>query len=182
MLKFLRSALIAIVVVLALGGAAAYALLQDANRFKPRLEALIETQTGVPLRINGDLAWRLWPPVSLSAEDLQADYQDQSWQVGQVTLDLDALDLLGDPGQWEIQALTLRDVAMSQQGGLLQVSQARMAELAPNRPAPFDTQFSYTAPGGSPLPVDMQGSVQVDPETLALALKDTRIVTPQAEG
>ncbi|MCH8141233.1 MAG: AsmA family protein, partial [Proteobacteria bacterium] len=54
---------LALLALLAITGGAIFYFTQDANRFKPELEALIAEQTGVPVQIEGDLAWRLWPPL-----------------------------------------------------------------------------------------------------------------------
>lgn len=77
-------------------------ILSDPNRFKPELLTLIAEQTGLKVRIGGDLAWRLWPPVQLVASDLAADWedpdQDPLLKAAQLRLDADLLPLLsGDP-------------------------------------------------------------------------------------
>ena len=182
MLKFLRILLIAAAVLVIAFGATASYLLQDPNRFKPQLETLIEDQSGVPLTIGGDLGWRLWPPVSITAEDLSADYEGQAWQVGRLTLDLDAIAAARDPGHWRVQSLTVNDVTMHQEGSVLTVKQARLSELTPNRPAPVTAELVYAAEGRQPLPVTLDGEVSVDPETLDLMLRNTRFTTTDAEG
>ena len=183
MVRFLRNLLIAIALVAAIAiGAAAAWLLQDPNRFKPRIEALIEAQSGVPLEIAGDLDWRLWPPVSITAGDLRADYQGQAWQIDRLTLDLDAIAAIRNPEQWRVESVTVDDATLRQEGGVLKVSQARLSELVPGRPAPVTAELTYATDGGEPIPVSAQGRVSVDPDTLSLSAEDTRIATPYAEG
>jgi hypothetical protein len=182
MIKPLRIALLALVVVLVVSGATLLYLLQDANRFKPRLQALIEDQTGVPVRIDGDLQWRLWPPLSLRAEAVHADHEGQAWDIGRLTLNLDLLDLISNPQQWEVQSITLDDVVMRQHGDLLEVTQARIDDLAPNQPAALKAALSYTPDGQESVPVGVDGHVRVDPASGGLALIDTRIETPMALG
>jgi hypothetical protein len=182
MLKFLRFLLIAVVLVVIAAGAAAAYLLQDPNRFKPEIEALIEAQSGVPLTIGGALGWRLWPPVSITAEDLRADYEGQAWQIGRLTLDLDAFAAMRDLEHWRVESLTVDDVTMHQEGSVLTVKQARLRELMPNRPAPVHAELTYAAEGQEPLPVILDGEVSVDPATLDLSLANTRIETTDAEG
>lgn len=182
MLKFLRNLILGVLLIAVILGATAMYLLQDPNRFKPQLEELIATQTGVPLRIEGDLDWRLWPPVSITAEQLHADYEGQVWQVGRLTLDLDAIAALRNPEQWRVQSLTVNDATMTQEGSTLNVSQARLDDLAPNRPAPVTADLTYTAEGQNPIPVSLRGDVSVDPDTLGLRLQDTRVETPYTLG
>ncbi len=180
--KFVRRLFIAVAVLaIALGATASY-LLQDPNRFKPQLEALIEKNSGVPLTIGGDLDWRLWPPVSLTAEDLSTDYQGQHWQIGRLTLDLDAVAAIRNPAEWRIQSLSIDDATMSQPGSRLTITQARLSDLVPDRPAPLRAHLSYAAEGQAPVPVDVDGQVTVDPQSQEITLRDTRIETPYAAG
>jgi uncharacterized protein involved in outer membrane biogenesis len=46
--------------------------LQDANQFKPDIEALIAEHSDVKIHINGDLSWQLWPPLTLQVENITA--------------------------------------------------------------------------------------------------------------
>lgn len=181
-MKLLRILLIGLVVVVVVLGAAAAFLLQDPNRFKPRLEALIAEQTGVPVTIGGDLGWRLWPPVSLSAADVRAEPEGQRWQLGRLTLRLDAIAALRDPEQWRVESLTVRDAVLEQEGSVLTVSEARLSELTPNRPAPLAAELSYAAEGGEPVPVSVRGAVTLNPDTLGVTLADAHVITPAAEG
>ncbi len=182
MTRVLRFALVALVIVLIIGVAGVMVVLQDANRFKPQLEGLIETHAGVPLRIGGDLKWRLWPPLSLSATQLSAEHQGQSWYVEQLTLQLDALKLLRDPQRWQVESLTVNDATLRDASGLLEVHGARLRDLAPRQPAPLSAELTYTAEGQEPRPVQVRGSLSLDPDTLDLVLADTRVETSDAEG
>ncbi len=47
----------------------ALVFLVDANRFKPRIEALAKDQ-GVALQIKGDLGWDLWPSIGVAVNDV----------------------------------------------------------------------------------------------------------------
>ncbi|MDH3643877.1 MAG: AsmA family protein, partial [Gammaproteobacteria bacterium] len=62
----IRRILMILLWLVLLGGGFVFYWIQDANRFKPELETLIEEQAGVPVKINGDLAWQLVPPLSLT--------------------------------------------------------------------------------------------------------------------
>ncbi|MEQ8857016.1 MAG: AsmA family protein [Pseudomonadales bacterium] len=183
MFKFLRRLLIAVAVLFVTVTAVAVYGLQDPNRFKPQLESVIAAQSGVPLKINGDLAWRLWPPISLRAEDLSADYQGQDWQVGRLTLDLDAWNTIRHPDRWQVQALTVNDLIMRERGAVLTVDTATLAGITPNRPAPVNARLTYAASADSPaLPLDLDGRITVDPEQLTMKLDQTRFETDDGAG
>ncbi|MFU8815991.1 MAG: AsmA family protein [Pseudomonadales bacterium] len=173
---------VVLVVVLAVSAVALLLLLQDANRFKPQLQSLIEDQTGVPVQIAGDLSWRLWPPLSLSAEDVSANHEGQAWQVGRLSLKLDLFRLIAARDDWEVESITLSDVIMRQEGSVLHIARARIDDLAANRPAAIKADLSYTPDGQPPMPVNLDGRLQIDPQTLDLALMDTRIETDMAAG
>lgn len=182
MVKFFRNLLIAVALVaIALGATAAW-LLENPNRFKPRIEALVEEQSGVPLTIGGNLDWQLWPPISITADDLSTEYEGQAWQIGRLTLDLDAVAAIRDPEQWRVQSATVENATLRQEGSVMNVSHARLDDLVPGRPAPMTADLTYTAEGGEPIPVSVRGNVSVDPATAGLSLHETRLTTPHAEG
>ncbi|WP_084618413.1 AsmA family protein [Cellvibrio sp. OA-2007] len=60
---------LAVLVALVLVAVLALVFLVDANRFKPRIEALAQEQ-GVALQINGDLGWKLWPSIGVAVADV----------------------------------------------------------------------------------------------------------------
>ncbi len=60
---------LALLVALVLIAVLALVFLVDANRFKPRIEALAQEQ-GVALQINGDLGWKLWPSIGVAVADV----------------------------------------------------------------------------------------------------------------
>ncbi|MDZ7670277.1 MAG: hypothetical protein U5Q16_12960 [Gammaproteobacteria bacterium] len=183
MLRLLRYALVVLAVLAAAGAAAGVYLLQDPNRFKPELEALIERQSGIPLTIGGDLSWRLWPPLSLSAAGLSARHQGQDWQVGRLTLELDALKVLSNPQHWEVQSLMLNDVTVRQDRGVVTLGEAHLRELTPGQPAPFSARLDYApVEGQPPIPLTLDGKVSIDPQSQALAVRDTRFETSDAAG
>lgn len=182
MFRLLRYLLLTAAVLVAVVAAAALFVLQDPNRFKPQLENLIARATGVPVTIGGELGWRLWPPVSITAADVRADHQGQRWQLGRLALELDALAVLRDPAEWQVESLTVEDTSMTDQGAMLTIRRARLSNLAPNRAAPFTAELDYAAPDREPLPVSVDGHIAMNPETLALTLTRTHIDTPYAAG
>jgi AsmA protein len=99
-----------LVVVVLVSGLLAWAL-SNPNRFKPELIALIEDQTGLKIRISGELAWRLWPPVQLLAAGVSADWddpdQDPLLQVAELRLDADLLPLLSASPKLKVDGISI---------------------------------------------------------------------------
>lgn len=182
MFRFLRYVLLIAVVLAGATAAAAYFVLQEPNRLRPEIESLIAARTGVAVRIDGDLDWRLWPPVSLRATALSAEQGGRHWQVGGVSLDLDARSLVTDPNGWRIQALTLNDVNVLEDGNRLNLERLTLADLSPGRDAPVSANLSYTPADGTPIPMRIDGRLQVNAEATSVSLRDARVATTDAEG
>jgi len=180
--KPLRLLLLILLWMILLGGGFVFYWLQDANRLKPQLEQIIEAQTGVPVRVEGELAWRLWPPVSLSAETVRADYQGQAWSIARLELDIGLTSMLRDPELWQIQALTLEGVEMREAGDLLEVQTLTVRNFSPGRPAPVNTRLVYTADAQAPLPLNLGGNLTYDPQTSVIRLDSTKFDTDLAAG
>lgn len=68
-MKILLKSLAALVVLLLLA-VLALVFLVDANRFKPRIEAIAKDQ-GIALQINGDLGWNLWPSLGVAVNEVR---------------------------------------------------------------------------------------------------------------
>lgn len=60
---------LAALVALMLAAVLALVFLVDANRFKPRIEALAQEQ-GIALQIKGDLGWKFWPSIGVAVADV----------------------------------------------------------------------------------------------------------------
>ena len=168
--------------LIVLGGGFVFYWIQDANRLKPELEDLLETETGVKLRIGGDLAWRLWPPLSLVAHNVEADHQNQSWSIERLALDISVASLLRNPGQWVVQAISLSDAEMREDGDLLEVQSLTLQDFSPGVPAPVHSQIVYTPHGRAPVPLAMNGMLTFDPAGKRLIAEGTRFETDLAEG
>lgn len=68
-MKIVGKSLIGLVVLLIIA-VLAFVFLVDANRFKPRIEALAKDQ-GIALQINGDLGWDLWPSIGVAVNEVR---------------------------------------------------------------------------------------------------------------
>lgn len=178
----LRLLLLILLWTILLGGGFVFYWLQDANRLKPSLEGIIEAKTGIPVQVDGALNWRLWPPVSLSAETVSAPYQGQLWSIERLELDIGVASLLRDPESWHVQALTLEGVEMREAGGLLEVHTLTVQDFRRGRPALVNTRLVYTAEAEPPLPLNLWGNLTYDPQTSVVQLDATRFDTNLAAG
>jgi len=68
-MKILLKSLAALVVLVLLA-VLALVFLVDANRFKPRIEAIAKDQ-GIALQIKGDLGWDLWPSLGVAVNEVR---------------------------------------------------------------------------------------------------------------
>ncbi|MGE0624209.1 MAG: AsmA family protein [Pseudomonadales bacterium] len=184
MLKFLLRLLIGLAVVVALVVGAAYFLLQDPNRFKPEIQAVIEEQTGAKVDIAGDLSWSLIPPVSLTARDISAEYDGGHYALGALALELDLLSVISsrDINQWEVVALTLEDVTVDQEGSLTTVERFALRNFKPDTPSPFETSLTQRSAEGEERPLTARGLVAINLGTRQAALTETRFETTEAGG
>ncbi len=184
MLKLLLRLFIGLAVLVLLAVAAGFFLLQDPNRFKPEMEAFIQQQTGAKVDLGGDLSWQLLPPLALSATGVSAEYEGARYTLGEMTLDLDLMSVLRnrDMNGWKVQALTLSDVTVAQDGELTRVESFVLRDFQPATPSPFRLRLSRRSADGSELPLTANGLLAVDPEARSAALTDTRFETPMASG
>lgn len=87
---------LAVLIVLLLLAIMAFVFLVDANRFKPRIEALARDQ-GVALEIGGDLGWNFWPSLGVAVNDVRVAAmetpQDSIAQLKQASLMLRLMPL-----------------------------------------------------------------------------------------
>lgn len=183
MTRLLRIALIALALVIVSGAVLGAWLLRDPNRFKAQLEAAILRQTGLEVDIGGDIGWRLWPPLALHADALSTRHQGRDWHIRRLDLALNPTDLLADPSDWVIEAVTFDQVTMRQQEARLQIQQARVSGLALDRPVPVQARLTYRAgPEAEPLDLTLQGQLLVERDRPAISIQDTRFETRAAAG
>ncbi len=157
---------------------------QDANRFKPEIEAFIEEQTGAKVDIGGDLSWRFFPPLGLNAEGISAEYEGDQYQLAELVLDLDLMSVIRnrDINQWEVKTLTLKDLIIDQAGDTTHVESFVLQDFKPATPSPFRAELTQTPAAGEPLPLELDGRIAIDPQARTASLTQTQFETTQASG
>ncbi len=158
--------------------------LQDANRFKPEIQAIIEEHTGILVDITGDLNWRFFPPLGLSAAGVLADYEDSRYELGALVLDLNLMSVIRsrDINQWEAVALTLDDLQIAQGEELTEIDSFVLRNFKPATPSPFTAELTQKPAAGDPLPLSLKGLIAIDPSAQTASLTETRFETTQASG
>ncbi|MEJ2088144.1 MAG: AsmA family protein [Gammaproteobacteria bacterium] len=184
MLNFLVRALIGVAVLMVALVAGAYVVLQDPNRFKPEIEEFVAEQTGAQVDIGTDLHWVLFPPLGLSAKEVKADYEGNSYALASLRLDLDLMSVLRtrDIDQWQVTALTLDDLVVTQAGTVTHIESFRIDNFKPKTPSPFKAVLTQRSGEEPPLPLEVNGLINVDPTANQASLTDTRFGTTAASG
>lgn len=182
-MKFLLRTLIGLAVSALIVVAIGY-FLQDANRFKPEIQAFIKERTGVQVDITGDLNWRFFPPLGISAAGVLTEYEGNSYELGELTLDLSFMSVLKnrDINQWEVLALTLDDLIIAQGDELTEIDSFRLHNFKPSTPSPFTASLTQKPAAGEPLPLTLDGLIAIDPSARTAALTETRFETTLASG
>ncbi|TNF83760.1 MAG: hypothetical protein EP301_11245 [Gammaproteobacteria bacterium] len=158
--------------------------LQDANRFKPEIQAFIEERTGVYVDITGDLSWRFFPPLGISAAGVLAEHEGSRYELSELVLDVSFMSVVRsrDINQWEILALTLDDLLVAQGEERTEIDFFRLHNFKPATPSPFTASLTQTPADGDPLPLTLDGLIAIDPSARTATLTDTRFETTQASG
>ena len=184
---FRRAFLVVLIAVLLSAGFLLY-WTADANRFKPELQALLSEQSGIPVTIEGNLSWRLFPPLVLTAEAVNADNDGQQWSVGKLALDMDVMTILRtrDLEQWRVQALELTDVVMLDEGDRLRVQTLDLRDFRPGTPSPLLASLDYTADyaaaESTPVEVELDALVTYQPQPQAIVFSPAKVSTDAASG
>ncbi len=110
MRKFLLFLLLTVVVLVA----TLWWLLGDPNRFKAPVTDLIQQEVGLWVALDGDLGWRLWPPVQLVVNDVRLDWTPEHpeplAQIGRAQLDVSLWSLLTGERRLVVNGLRIEDL------------------------------------------------------------------------
>ncbi|MCZ6657981.1 MAG: hypothetical protein O7C67_11845 [Gammaproteobacteria bacterium] len=181
----MRKLFVLVLVIVVAAGAWVVWFIQDANRFKPELLALIEEETGVPVEIRGNLRWRLNPPLLLTAEDIHAEYDGRQWSLARLALHVNLASLIAERksfDEWQIDDLTLTDLVMLDGNDRLEVAELELSDLGLDTRVPMATKLTYTPAGGTPIPLSLTGDITYHSATEAIDLDDFVFDVPYAQG
>ena len=157
-------------------GVAVLWLLQDPNRYKPEIEALISDNTGMQVQLQGDLSWRLWPPVVLQAEDLTFEDEETAYALNRLDLNASAAALLSYHAgtahpQPAAHRLTMSDKRFE---SVTEVSELRLTDFALGKPSNLHLEAVSGASGDAPLPITLDAVVTYFQHEDRAVVKDAR--------
>ncbi|MFT7220232.1 MAG: AsmA protein [Candidatus Azotimanducaceae bacterium] len=116
----MKTILGAIAIGLAIVAGTLFFLLENPDRFKPQITALVANSTGYQLDISGELAWRYWPPLAIQANGLALSTGGESFATFEkLEADIDLIPLL--TGQ---RALNIERVAISGGNVLIRIDKS----------------------------------------------------------
>lgn len=160
-----------LILLLGIGVAVLLWALQDANRFKPQLEGLVQDATGMPIKFNGDLSWQLWPPVVLAGEDIVFADDDTDYQVGSVGVRADVMALLRGGGL-VVQELRASDVVLTDKrfGDVTRLTSVQMDNFEPGKPSALRVRGELVSPEGEQAQIALDGQLTFYPDEDRLTL------------
>jgi hypothetical protein len=184
MLRFLSWLFMLLIGLAVAVSAAAWYLLSDPNSLKPELSRIIEERTGVPVAINGDLAWQLWPPLRLNAGKITASHEGSDYAVEALRLNLDLQSVITnqDLEAWQVRSLELDNLTVTSATDVTHLEYLQLQNFAFNTPSPFVTRVTYTGADGQPMPLEAEGLITYRPERDEVQLANTRFNTDLTSG
>lgn len=161
--------------------------LQDANRLKPELEALIAQHTNYTARINGDVRWDLFPPLHLQIEQLDLQGDGQNIEAAGLDLSMDLSAMWENIDKWRVTKLNLTYATLVEEDATTTIEHLNVRNFQPNQPSDFSLDASYTAQGeDTPLAASLAGTFIYQPagagERERLTLRDTSVDADLAKG
>lgn len=162
-----------LVLLLGVGVAVLLWALQDANRFKPELEALVQESTGMPIKFNGDLSWQVWPPVVLAGEDIAFADEDTDYQIGSVGVRADVMALLRGGGL-VVQELRASNVVLTDKrfGDITRLASVQVDNFEPGKPSALSVRGELVTPEGEQSQVALDGQLTYFPDDGRLTLSN----------
>jgi len=138
---------------------------QDANRLKPEIEALINENSDFHVEINGELKWQLLPPLTLQISNLVAKDDELQIDAGSVNLKMDLSAMWQDTDRWKITALQLTDTTVIAEQSTIYLQQFELENFTPGEPANFFADATYTAAAKNTQPIDtlLEGQITYFP-------------------
>lgn len=169
LLRFVGALLLVAIALAAFG----YLYIQDANRLKPELQRIIAEQTGIKVVFEGDLRWQLFPPITLSMQQVSVDDGDTQSRIDNLQLQMDLSGIWQDAEQWQVTALRINDATVTTPTGTTFLESLSLSDFQPRKPARLSASFTQTPLAASEpsLTADVDGNVTYFPATADQAQK-----------
>ena len=177
--------ILAVIVGLAMvAGVAILYLLQDPNKYKADIEQLINDNAGIQVELNGDLSWRLWPPIVLQAADIGFEDEETSYQVDRLNLHASVGSLLSSTPELRVQSLSLVGLTMSDKRfeSITQVNELTVSDFAIGEPSDLHLEAVLSPNDPEPINVDMDATITYFDEEDRVVISDARFVAADLPG
>ena len=177
--------ILAVIVGLAMiAGVAILWLLQDPNQYKADIQQLINDNAGIQVELNGDLNWRLWPPIVLQAEDLGFEDDETKYQVERLNLHASVGSLLSSTPELRIQSLSLEGLTMSDKRfeSVTQVNELTLSDFAIGEPSELHLEAVLSPSDPEPISVNLDASITYFDEEDRVVIKDARFLAADLPG
>jgi len=177
--------ILAVIVGLAMvAGVAILYLLQDPNKYKADIEQLINDNAGIQVELNGDLSWRLWPPIVLQAADIGFEDEETSYKVDRLNLHASVGSLLSSTPELRVQSLSLVGLTMSDKRfeSITQVNELTVSDFAIGEPSDLHLEAVLSPNDPEPINVDMDATITYFDEEDRVVISDARFVAADLPG
>lgn len=149
-----------------------YFYLQDTARLKPDVESLIADQTGMAVKIHGDLRWQLLPPLTLSIEDLEVIEDGVHARSETLDLTMDLSAIWQDADSWRVDTLHLANTVLSDGLSSAKLTRFDLTGFSPGQPAQLLVTGQYQPEGEqSAYEGALRGTLIFEPATEATAAR-----------
>ncbi len=147
--------------LLIIAGVALLWLLKDPNQYKDQIEALIEENAGIKINIEGDLSWRLWPPIVLQAADLSFENEETKYDLERLSVHANATALLASEPDLQIQSLELGGLTMSDKrfDSVTEVTTLTLTDFSLNKASPLHIEAITGVGTPEPTPFEMDALI-----------------------
>ena len=165
-------------------GVAILWLLKDPNQYKDQIETLIEENAGIQINIEGDLTWRLWPPIVLQAADLSFEDEETKYDLDSLSVHANAVALLSTEPDLQIQSLELNGLTMSDKRfeSVTEVVNLRLSDFALNKPSPLHVEAISAPNSAEPTPFEMDAIITYRQDDDALDVTNAQFETAGIQG
>ena len=170
--------------LLIIAGVALLWLLKDPNQHKDKIEALIEENAGIKINIEGDLSWRLWPPIVLQAADLNFEDEETKYDLARLSVHANAKALLQSEPDLQIQSLELNGLTMSDKrfDSVTEVVSLTLTDFSLNKASPLHLEAITGANTAEPTPFEMDALITYRQDDDAVDVNDIQFETAGIVG
>ena len=167
-----------------IAGVAILWLLKDPNAYKDQIETLIQENAGIEIDIQGDLSWRLWPPVVLQAADLAFEDEETKYVLKRLSVNANAMALLSSTPELQIESLQLTDLTMSDKRfeSVTTVVDLTLADFAIGKPSPLHVEAISAPNSAEPTAFEMDAMITFRQEEDELDVTNARFETAGITG